>query len=229
MSADGVRKLPMFPLGSVLFPAMPLPLRVFEPRYLDLLAAVLPDEPAEFGVVLIERGQEVGGGDSRFGVGTVAQIVEVESGEGFVVVLALGDRRFEVVEWMPESDATYPVAEVRDLPSLVWDESFSTLRDEAEKVVRTGLSAASEFIELEWSPDVQLDDDPIEAVWQLAAIAPLGQLDQLDLLRSASVEQLLRALIELTPPAVDALKFGYTDLDSLDGETDSDDSDDSDD
>src|ERR1700712_3321370 len=95
----GMSTLPMSPLGWVLFPAMPLPLRVFEERYLSLLAAVLPDEPAEFGVVLIERGQEVGGGDTRFDVGTVAQIVELEAGEGSVIVLAVGNRRFEVLAW----------------------------------------------------------------------------------------------------------------------------------
>ncbi|MBT5730786.1 MAG: peptidase S16, partial [Microbacteriaceae bacterium] len=48
--------LPMFPLGSVLFPAMPLALRVFEERYLKMMGAVLDNQPSEFGVVLIERG-----------------------------------------------------------------------------------------------------------------------------------------------------------------------------
>ena len=117
----------MFPLGSVLFPAMPLPLRVFEERYLALLAAVLSDEPAEFGVVLIERGQEVGGGDIRFGVGTVARVVELETGEGSVIVLATGGRRFEVVEW--HSDTEYPTADVRDLEPLVWQDDLRELRD----------------------------------------------------------------------------------------------------
>ncbi|MFI5429856.1 LON peptidase substrate-binding domain-containing protein [Aeromicrobium sp. UC242_57] len=55
-------------------PAMPLSLRVFEPRYLQMLQDILPDQTAEFGVVLIERGQEVGGGEKRFDVGTVAQV-----------------------------------------------------------------------------------------------------------------------------------------------------------
>jgi Lon protease-like protein len=59
---------PMFPLGTVLFPSMPLPLRVFEPRYLAMLSEILPDEPSEFAVVLIERGSEVGGGEHRFPV-----------------------------------------------------------------------------------------------------------------------------------------------------------------
>ncbi|MDQ1570131.1 MAG: uncharacterized protein QOF79_805, partial [Actinomycetota bacterium] len=66
--------LPMFPLGSVLFPYMPVVLSVFEDRYLVMLSRILQDEPSEFGVVLIERGQEVGGGEHRFTFGTVAQI-----------------------------------------------------------------------------------------------------------------------------------------------------------
>ncbi len=199
----------MFPLGSVLFPAMPLPLRVFEERYLALLGAVLPDDPAEFGVVLIERGQEVGGGDTRFDVGTVARIVELEAGEGFVVVLALGGRRFAVTGW--SDDEPYPVAEVAELPDLVWDAELQPLRDEAERVVRVALARASEYVELQWSPDVELDDDPVDAAWQLAAIAPLGPLDQVALLRSASMESLLRAIVEVTEAAVDALQFGWTD------------------
>ena len=68
-------RLPMFPLGSVLFPHAVLPLHVFEPRYRALTEACLAGD-GEFGVVLIERGSEVGGGDTRFSVGTVARIVE---------------------------------------------------------------------------------------------------------------------------------------------------------
>ena len=55
--------MPMFPLGTVLFPHALLPLRVFEPRYREMTARVLRED-GEFGVVLIERGSEVGGGDS---------------------------------------------------------------------------------------------------------------------------------------------------------------------
>ena len=67
--------MPMFPLGTVLFPHMGLPLHVFEARYQALTRDCL-DGNGEFGVVLIERGSEVGGGDTRFGVGTVALIAE---------------------------------------------------------------------------------------------------------------------------------------------------------
>ena len=62
----------MFPLGSVLFPGALLPLHVFEPRYRQLVKDCLAGEP-EFGVVLIDRGHEVGGGDVRREVGAVAR------------------------------------------------------------------------------------------------------------------------------------------------------------
>ena len=82
--AWGVATLPMFPLGSVLFPNMPLRLRVFEERYLIMLSEMLKHERGEFGVVLIERGHEVGGGEHRFDVGTTAEITELGSQEGIV-------------------------------------------------------------------------------------------------------------------------------------------------
>ena len=61
--------MPMFPLGSVLLPGVVLPLHVFEPRYQQLVRDCLETDEHEFGVVLIDRGSEVGGGDSRTDVG----------------------------------------------------------------------------------------------------------------------------------------------------------------
>jgi Lon protease-like protein len=89
---------PMFPLGSVLFPGVPIPLRVFEPRYLTLVGRLLDeDEPGfEFGVVLIERGPEAGGGDERASVGTIARLVSVAAGADSLLIVGLGTRRFTV-------------------------------------------------------------------------------------------------------------------------------------
>jgi len=117
----------MFPLGSVLFPHMPLPLRVFEERYMVMLSRILPDEPSEFGVVLIERGQEVGGGEKRFTIGTVAQIQQLDANEDFVVLVAQGERRIEILEWLEEDP--HPVARVRDLPELEWKDDLLPLRE----------------------------------------------------------------------------------------------------
>ena len=62
-------RLPMFPLSAVLFPHATMPLHVFEPRYRTLMQDCLAGDP-RFGVVLIERGSEVGGGDQRSRLGT---------------------------------------------------------------------------------------------------------------------------------------------------------------
>jgi uncharacterized protein len=195
--------MPMFPLGSVLFPYMPTALRIFEERYIVMLSELLGDEPAEFGIVLIERGSEVGGGEQRFPIGTVARITQVQTSEGFVGIVAQGHRRIEVLDWRP--DDPYPVADVRDIPDFSVDDALRPLIDEVEKTVRATIAQASEFVEVPWPADIHLDDDPRASMWQLAAISPLGPLDQQKLLRSETAEQLLTATRELTLEAAEML------------------------
>ena len=195
--------LPMFPLGSVLFPHMPLALRVFEERYIVMLSRILNDEPAEFGVVLIERGQEVGGGEQRFAFGTVAQIAQVEAADGFIALVAQGDRRIEVVEWSGEDP--FPQAEIRELDELRWSDELQPLRETAEHEVRRALALASEFADMPWAASVEVSDDPVEAAWQLAAISPLGPLDQIALLRCNTMEQLLVMIANLTSVAAETI------------------------
>ncbi|MBO0881227.1 MAG: LON peptidase substrate-binding domain-containing protein, partial [Mycobacterium sp.] len=62
----------MFPLESALLPNEDLPLRIFEPRYIALVEDCMRDADPRFGVVLISRGREVGGGDVRYDIGAVA-------------------------------------------------------------------------------------------------------------------------------------------------------------
>jgi Lon protease-like protein len=200
---------PMFPLGSVLFPSMPLPLRVFEPRYLALLSDILPDEPSEFAVVLIERGSEVGGGEHRFTVGTVAQITDLDASEDFVVLIAEGTRRVEVTRWL--EDDPYPKAELRVLDDLVWSDALGPLRNRAEVAVRALLEFATELTGEGWPSDIQLADDPIAACWQLAAVAPLGPLDQVELLASPDVATLLIRLIDFVAGAEESFRALYPD------------------
>jgi Lon protease-like protein len=200
---------PMFPLGSVLFPSMPLPLRVFEPRYLAMLSAILPDEPSEFAVVLIERGSEVGGGEHRFPVGTIAQITDLDASEDFVVLVAEGTRRVEVTRWL--EDDPYPKAEIRVLDELVWSETLGPLREQAERAVRRLLALATELTGDGWPANIQLADDPIAACWQLAAIAPLGPLDQVELLASPDVATLLVTLIDFAAGAEESFRALYPD------------------
>src|SRR4051812_40380762 len=105
-------RLAMFPLATVLLPGAFLPLHVFAPRYQELVRDCLAGDQ-EFGGALLERGSEVGGGDTRTVVGTVARIVEAsELGEGRWALATVGTRRIRVTEWL--ADDPYPVAEVED-------------------------------------------------------------------------------------------------------------------
>lgn len=185
----------MFPLGSVLFPHMPLRLRVFEQRYLVMLSTVLQNDDPRFGVVLIERGQEVGGGEQRFPIGAVAEITTLGTQDGFIGLLAQGTGRLQVEEWLP--DDPHPRAEVTYLPELSWDDRWRGLLVETEHAVRRSLAVASEFSEQIWPADVGIEPDPVAAAWQLAGVAPIGPLDQVGLLGSRTAEELLTRLGDL--------------------------------
>jgi uncharacterized protein len=199
----------MFPLASVLFPGMPMALRVFEDRYLVMMSRVLQQDTPEFGVVLIERGSEAGGGEQRFDVGTVAHITEMETDGHTLGLVVRGTRRVEVTRWL--ADRPHPHAEVLDLPDLQWTDALQPLRDEAEVVVRRTLAQASEFTEGQWPAEVGLSDDPIESSWQLAGVAPIGPLDQVQLLRATTAEELLQGIIDATVGAAEVLTASWDD------------------
>lgn len=196
---------PMFPLGSTLLPGMPLPLRVFEPRYLQMMQELIDSDAPEFGVVLIERGHEVGGGDLRFDIGTLARVRQVEVGSGMLGVIATGTRRFSVDRWLDEDP--YPRAEITVLDDLVWSEEHRGLLEETEAVVRRTAAAALEYVDSPFDPDVELDDDPVTRCWQLAGIAHLGPHDRVALLESDDVGSLLALLRERTESALEFLRL----------------------
>jgi Lon protease-like protein len=196
--------LPMFPLGTVLMPGMPLSLRIFEERYLKLLGDLLGAEVPEFGVVLIARGPEVGGGEQRFDIGTIASVTEIGTTDEFYGLQAVGSQRFRVNAWLP--DDPYPLADIDLLPELSWDDNLMPLRVHVESRVRKLLAFASEFGDLQYGADTALSDDPLEACWQLAGILPVGQLDQIDLLKAQSAEELLGRIYDTVVSAEDTLQ-----------------------
>ena len=185
----------MFPLGTVLLPGAYLPLHVFEPRYRALVHDCLAGTP-EFGVALIERGSEVGGGDARFDVGCVARIIEAgETPDGRFALATVGARRVRVEQWLP--DDPYPRAEVTD-----WPDPDATA-DDAERLggvfaeLRRVLAMAAELGEaVPPAAGVELTDDVVTASYQLAALAPVGPLDRLALLGAPTVGDRLGRLAE---------------------------------
>lgn len=207
-------ELPMFPLGSVLFTSMMLPLHLFEPRYRQLAVDVLSGD-REFGVVLIERGSEVGGGEVRCEVGTVAQVIEEhEFDDGRWALGAVGTRRIKVVEWL--DDDPYPKALVIDLPEdpdaetnnpeIVRDTQAnceSQLRSAIDRLVRLGDVPAG--IELE------ISEDPSLASHQMSALGPFGPSDHQDLLMSVGSGERLELLDSLLEDAIAVLDFRLAD------------------
>ena len=120
---------PMFALQSVLLPGLPLPLHVFEPRYVAMLDTVIATD-RRMGVVLIERGREVGGGDVRCDVATMARVIEARQlPDGRLLVMAVGVHRIRVRRWLP--DDPYPLAETED-----WPDEPEPLSPEAPEMLR---------------------------------------------------------------------------------------------
>jgi uncharacterized protein len=188
-----VQQLPMFPLGTVLFPHMVLPLHIFEPRYRALVDDVLAGD-REFGVTLITRGHEVGGDDERADVGTVARIVQAEEQEdGRWLVIAVGVRRVRIDRWL--DDRPYPHAIVEDLPDPPDGAGMPTgietrLRRVLAMYAELGFDGVPATFEVEPDPNV--------ACWQIAVVAPLTPFDAQRVLatdgcgpRGALLEELL--------------------------------------
>lgn len=196
--------MPMFPLTTVLFPGMPLPLRIFEERYLKLLGDLIGQESPEFGVVLISRGPEVGGGEKRMDLGTIASVTNIGTTEQFYGLESEGTKRFRVNAWLP--DDPYPLADIDFIPDLIWDDNLMPARVHLESKVRQLLAFASEFGDLQYGADVEFSENPMEACWQLAGVLPVGQLDQLDMLGSQSAEELISKTYEVVKFAEDDLR-----------------------
>lgn len=186
----------MFPLQSVLVPGGVVALHVFEPRYRVLVRRCL-DADAAFGVVLIERGSEVGGDDARSTVGTRARIVRAEPlpDERWQIV-AVGMERLRVVSWL--DDDPHPWAEV-----AMWPDDPSPV-DLTLELVAVGEQLAR--VEgLRWQlgdesrravVEVDAADDSL-ASHRLTALAPIGDLDRQALLSTSTAAERLRRLSDL--------------------------------
>ncbi len=167
----------MFPLQTVLFPNAVMPLHVFEPRYRELTETCLNSD-GRFGVVLIERGKEVGGGDSRFSVGTVARIVEAAAHARRPVPARHGGRRTAAG---PALARRRSVPACGDRPAHRAQEGSRARHEQRATVERLLVRVLALWAELgQPAPSVdavQLDADPIRASYEAAAMAPIGPLD----------------------------------------------------
>jgi len=187
--------LPMFPLGTVLVPKAVVPLHVFEPRYQTMLADVMAGD-RKFGVVLIERGSEVGGGEVRTDVGTVAQVVQLRpiADDRWAVVVA-GTERITVDRWL--SDNPYPRAEVSAFPDEPGPSVDAQEWKALKRRMRQVLAALAELGDTVARATFELGDDPVMGSFQLASLGPFSDLDRQRVLCTPGVSGRCALLTEL--------------------------------
>jgi uncharacterized protein len=204
-------RLPVFPLGTVLFPGLVLPLHIFEERYRELVRhlVALPDgEPREFGVVAIRQGWETlpaagPAGPTRaetpvtlHEVGCTAEVRQVtELPDGRFDIVTVGRRRFRIADVPAGGADTYLTADVEWLPEPTGREELADLL--APRVLArfrqylTLIGAEQEEI------GEQLPDDPTVLSHLVAATAALTVEDRQRLLATADTADRLRAELRL--------------------------------
>lgn len=203
--------LPMFPLQSVVLPGEELPLRIFEPRYRQLLADVLAAD-RRFGTVLIEAGREVGGGERRFDVGVAVTVTgHRRLGFGQHAVSARAGSRIRVRAWLP--DDPYPRAEVEDWPdepAAVIAEQIRAVQDRLLELYRRAF--ADRRVVGRPPPEFTIrGEDPTTLLYAIAAKLGIGAADRYALLAAASVPDRLAVLTDAITTIEARMAFGTAD------------------
>lgn len=195
----------MFPLGTTLLPGMALPLRLFEPRYLQMYADII-DEEREFGVVLIERGIESHDDNPTYDIGCTAYVVGSGVHEdGTLALVAIGRNRLRVLEWQ-ESDP-YPLALVQELDDEpLTEEGMGALESAANRL--PALIAVAAELNPELNADApELSEDPVQAIYQLAQLAGLQAFDLQKVLETETTDARVALVDELMSETMEMIQL----------------------
>jgi uncharacterized protein len=206
-------RLPLFPLGTVLYPGLVLPLNVFEERYRRLVADLVAGaEPYRFGVVAIRDGRDVaptgvtGGNPALAGLGSdpahalyelgcVAEIASVERREdGGYDLIATGTTRFRVESF--DATGPYLTAEVERMAEVRGDEA-TVLGQAVERLFRAYQKRLAGARESSVSGLQDLPDDPMVLSYLVAAASVLDTGDKQRLLAADSASDRLTAELAL--------------------------------
>jgi Lon protease-like protein len=202
---------PMFPLEVAMLPGEELPLRIFEPRYTQLVSDCLTTDDPAFGVVLIAAGREVGGGDTRSDVGALAHITEcADFGDGRYRLRCVLKERIRVLEWQP--DDPYPRAAVEVWP----DEPGGAVDVDAIRDIEDRMVALFERIAAARGAEVNGRDIVVGAdasgdaamwLYALASRLPIGPADRYAVLSAPSVPARLAALSDALDTVTAMVEF----------------------
>ena len=145
-------RVPLFPLGTVLYPGGPLPLRIFEPRYLDMISKCLKNS-TPFGVLLIKTGTEAGPA-TTYDIGTLARITDWYQGsDGLLGITAVGDERFRLLSSSRQPDGLN-IGDIEIIPT----ETTHTLPDEYRPMANILSGVLDDLGRLYDSLDKRYDD-----------------------------------------------------------------------
>jgi len=201
----------MFPLQSALLPGEMLPLNIFEPRYAQLVRDCVASPDPAFGVVLISRGQEVGGGDIRSDVGALARITEyADLGEGQYQLLALVGERIRISGWLP--DDPYPRAVVTAWPDEpgpdVGPERISVVVDAILGLFGRVIEARGGRLRSDaLAVDEDIADDPSRHIYALASRVPMGQADRYAVLAAPTLAERVTVLSDAIETVTAMVEF----------------------
>ena len=178
-------RVPLFPLNTVLFPGGPLPLRIFEPRYLDMISRCMKED-SPFGVLLIRDGGETGQATTR-NVGTLARVTDWYQGsDGILGITAIGTDRFRLLSSERQADGLN-VGEIELIPAPPPTElplEYSNL----PHILETVLDDLGRLYEgLERRPQ-----DANWLAWRFVEILPIDLVEKQAVLESDDVANALR-------------------------------------
>lgn len=182
-------KLPLFPLNTVLFPGMALPLHIFEPRYRQMISHCLAHQEM-FGVVLINNGPEVGGPAIPHPVGTTATITRVEKlPDGRMNIETVGQERFRIVALHHEEvylSGTLEAFPLEETESESAQQAAQALRPWLARYLSLfGEATATRF------DDDRLPQSPAAVAYLAAIVAQIPSLEKQTLLGLETATELL--------------------------------------
>ena len=187
--------LPLFPLGTVLYPGLLLPLNIFEERYRQLVRDLLDGpEPRRFGVIAIRKGRETGvdGISALYQVGCTATLREVaEQEDGRYLLVTVGTQRFRLVSL--DDSQPYLQGEVDLIEDEIGDEAAAGL---AVQAVQRAFRGYVEALASRESVEVtvpELPDEPLMLSYLVAASMILDLSVRQDLLAEPDAERRLGA------------------------------------
>jgi uncharacterized protein len=184
-------ELPLFPLNTVLFPSGILPLRIFEPRYLDMVKDCMRNNHG-FGVCMIIQGEEVGHNTASAALGCEARIIDFDqTPEGLLAITAQGTRRFHVEQIKVRGNGSVigEVTWLPDLPEVAVPPEYHVLSQILQRILDKA----------EISFDKRDLEDAGWVSWRLAEWLPLTNIERQQLLQESDARLRLQNLLEKIP------------------------------